>query len=1038
MAGWGASTPLPAYVHQGNASYADKFGRAPTVGSWVQRDGRERAAIPPIFVNPGSPPLNEPPQINATAFLNLGDFTVYTTLPYDFQNTLYYTNRGTMLGAPGFRFDYTDDFGIRRPAATFVNESVGMVGTIDANQYQGYSNVFFQTMVQIRATNVINPGYLGVGNNGTLRIEGQNINLSRGAVEVGTITGSPNANVYVELTDSDPRPDAFYPDNAIYDQYWGAGIQELPIPGPIDTSSILRFTGGDVVASAPTHRVLRVGPAGWVEGYTRFATLVPGTYFTGFANTGILAQADLVLTNQDNTTTNITLPTNIFSQAIVVGLGDTNFTVRAKFGAPGPAGMGLGANGIEIASVSTNVASGSDQTGGLYFYDYLGANTNTLVVTNLGALIPTGRPYCYEVWRDDSAFFEFFGANGNTPLANGLIYNTTFSNTLATNYYAGYMAQIDNLQSRPAQVPGATPTNTPGRIEIVGDTVDLTKARIQGITTVSVKAGHLKSSSGAAIDVENLIYDLSSTNGLLTVQNMAKESVHQVRGDVRMWTGVWSNQFEIILTNNWFVDESIPTNYPNPITNTIDVFLYCWILSADFLSRTQQVVTHTLALNSTNVVLDDPLLITTRMEIKAESLTLNNRLILTGEFRDWTYALTPGLRYLTNTGTITVPNVGYFGADFPEGQRLERFVNSGTLEAAAHEVVADYFEDSGTILAANDLRLTANTAILRDAFHSISGGAHYYGQDYKLQNLRLVANRGFFINATNSFTDAGPGSNNSIELEDGFDLLRKPASGDLLGTTILTRAPRFVSVAHTWAAEDRGATPAGFQDNVAVGRLTLESLPGGELRLGPPVDGFGFPLPGAYGLYVDYLAFGTNRVAGNPSVADDPEGYIVIEPGLTVYFGASNLGEEELDGRFEGRLRWVKDYTGPNSGVDVALRDGRTIRVNVGLVDSQNIDSDGDGLVNGFDVFPFDDVLITDFKITSVSPFTTELSWRAAAETAYEVSFSTNLAVPNWTVFAGATNAAPTIQTLRVRHTPETGGTPPGGHERYYRVSYDP
>ena len=146
LTAWGASTPQAAYVHQGNGSYSARFGQAPPLGTWVQREGDERSAVPPIFVNPGNVLFDEPPQINATAFLNLGTFNVLTTLPYDFQNTLYYTNRSTMLGGPGFRFDYTDDFGIRRPAANFINESLGTVRTLDAVQYQGYSNVFFQTM----------------------------------------------------------------------------------------------------------------------------------------------------------------------------------------------------------------------------------------------------------------------------------------------------------------------------------------------------------------------------------------------------------------------------------------------------------------------------------------------------------------------------------------------------------------------------------------------------------------------------------------------------------------------------------------------------------------------------------------------------------------------------------------------------------------------------------------------------------------------------------------------------------------------------
>lgn len=1035
-----ASTPQSVYVHQGTGSYSVSLGRSPLPGSWVQREDAVREEVPPIFLNPGNQPFGlTPPQINATAFLNLGTFSVITTLPYDFQNTRYFTNRGTMQGAPGFRFDYTDDAGIRRPAANFINEAPGIIRTLDGVQYQGYSNVFFQTMLNIRATNVVSPGYLAAGNNGTVRIEGQDVNLSRGAVEVGMITGSPNANVYVELTDSDPRPDAFFPENAIYDYYWGAGIQEIPIPGPINTANILRFSGQDVTARAPTHRVLTLGPAGWVEGYASFGTSVPGNYFTAFGNTGIVAQADLVLTNADGSTTNLTLATNIFRQAIIVGIQDTNLTVRAKFGRAGVAGMGFGATGVEVAWLASNVVSASTGSRGLYFYDFLGGNTNTLVVTNLGALIPTGRPYCYEVWRDDAAYFSFFGANGNAQLTNDFLYSQSFSNTLATNYYAGYRFGVDNIQSRPAVIPGVSSvTNTPGRIEIVADTVDLTKTRLQGVNMVQVKAGHLKGSSGAAIDVENLIYDLTSTNGLLTVQNMAKETTQQVRGDVRMWTGIWSNTFEIVFTNNWFVDPAVPTNYVSPLTNQIDVFLYCWIISADLLTRTQQVVTRTLVLNSTNVVLEDPFLVSDRLEIKTERLTVDNRFTMTGDLRDWTEALTPGLRFLTNNGTITVPNVAYFGADFPEGRKLERFVNTGTLTAAAHEITAEVYEDSGRVTTANDLRLTAGTAVFNGAVHSVSGSANYFGRDYKLTGLDLTAGRSLVINVTNSFADSGPDAGNYLDVQDGFHLVRKPALGDLLGTRLVTTAPRFASVVHTWAAEDRGAKSAGFQDNVAIGHLTLASLRDGQLRFGPPTDGMGFPLPGKYGLYVDYLEFSTNRPGGAPSVADDPEGHVVIEPGLTIYFGMSNLDPEDLNGRFDGRLQWVKDRVGPESGVDVALRDGRTIRVNLGLLQSTQIDSDGDGVVNGSDIYPFDDLLITNFRLVSVDPYVAELQWRAAANTTYEVAYATNLLAPAWQVIATKANPEPSIQFLTVRDEVPSSGAPAGGSERYYRVSYEP
>jgi hypothetical protein len=979
----------------------------------------------PIYINSGTIATN-PPQIDATAFLNLGTFQALANLPYDFSNTRYYTNRGTMAGAPGFRFDYTDDNGIRRPATTFVNDSVGQIAALEffiLPDYWGPSR-YVQTTMLISATNVASSGYLGVGNGGTLSVSGQTVNLARGGLEV--LSMATFGTSILDVND-DGIPDSFFSESGMFDTYWGSGVQDPPpIFGPINTAGILRPIGGGYLVTTPSHAV--TNNAGW--GTTAFQTFIPPTYNTSFGNTGVVqgAYIGLTLTNFDGSLSNLIVPTNIFRQAVFVGVNDTNFTVRTRFGFPGPALLGFGQVAVEIASETTNVVSDLPETDAIYFVDYLGYDTNTLSLTNLSVWVPTQKPYAYRIQRSQP--FEFaFGANGNSGITNSFLYDLSFSNVFATNVYAAYSGSIDYLETRPPPVPGADATNLTGRIQISGDSVDLSKTRIRGMSTVSIDARHLRGSAGAKVDAENLVYTMASTNGLLTVQSLAKESVHRVRGDIYAWTGVWSNQFALVFSN-WFIDAN--TNYFNPVTNPINLNLYCLILSADSLSRTQQVVTHTLALTGTNVVIDDPFVVSTRLAISAQGLTVNSNISLGGPLVNWSADLTPGLEFLTNTGTINVPNVAFYGGDYPAGRQLLRLVNTGTLQAEAHEIAVDSLQDSGTILNNNDLRIFANTAVLSGGFHSVGGAAHYYGNDYKLRDQRVVTARGLFINATNSFADAGAGSNNSLELSDGFHLLRKPQYGDLFGTRMQTRAPRFASVAHTWAAADRGATGAGFQDNVSVGRLVLDSLPGGELRFGPPTDGLGSYLPGNYGLYVDYLEFATN------SVAPDVEAYLVIEPGLTIYFATSNLDAEDLDGRFEGRLRWVKDFAGPLSGVDVALRNGRTIRANISLVDSRQIDSDGDGLVNGVDTYPFDDVLITDFRISSTNPYTTTLSWRAAANTVYHVELARQLSKPEWTTYATAANGLPEVQTLTVTDVidPETGTD--GGGQRYYRVRYDP
>ena len=57
----------------------------------------------PLYENFGV--ISAPPQIDALAFANYGSFSVFTLLPFDFQDTLNFTNTGTMSAVPGFLFD---------------------------------------------------------------------------------------------------------------------------------------------------------------------------------------------------------------------------------------------------------------------------------------------------------------------------------------------------------------------------------------------------------------------------------------------------------------------------------------------------------------------------------------------------------------------------------------------------------------------------------------------------------------------------------------------------------------------------------------------------------------------------------------------------------------------------------------------------------------------------------------------------------------------------------------------------------------------
>ena len=72
------------------------------------------------------------PQIDALAFANYGTFSVFTLLPYDFQNTLSFTNTGTMAGSPGFQFETASSFQPRQMASSFFNRAGGNVSSLDS------------------------------------------------------------------------------------------------------------------------------------------------------------------------------------------------------------------------------------------------------------------------------------------------------------------------------------------------------------------------------------------------------------------------------------------------------------------------------------------------------------------------------------------------------------------------------------------------------------------------------------------------------------------------------------------------------------------------------------------------------------------------------------------------------------------------------------------------------------------------------------------------------------------------------------------
>jgi hypothetical protein len=443
------------------------------------------------------------------------------------------------------------------------------------------------------------------------------------------------------------------------------------------------------------------------------------------------------------------------------------------------------------------------------------------------------------------------------------------------------------------------------------------------------------------------------------------------------------------------------------------------------MQSTQPVTVHELTGSATNIVLRDNMNVVTEFALSGHSVTLDSEIFLVGDTnttRHWTTANAPGVNLFTNLGTLWVQDTANFGNDRPTPYGA--FVNRGIVDVTSLIIHADYLENAGTFESVGGLTAQANVAKFEGGSHNTGGDAVLRGQDYKFHQYAGLTGGRLIFDVTQSLADSGGDANNTFTVSDGFFMSRKPVSGDLLGTTLQTVTPRFASVDHVWAASDRGAIPAGFSNNVAIGRLAMSGGSDTLLNFRGPDD------TGAYAIYADFL-----DLQGNFETAflnNDLASVLTLAPNLTIYYAYANVPVEQLDGQFDGQFQWVKDFAGPNSSIDVALRSGKTIRVNRGLRESLIIDSDGDGIANGLDPSPFDEPEI-EVTVSQVEPFTTEITWVAAPLTTYVVEFATEFNDSNWQPLDTVSNPTATRQTLS---TTDEGGN--GHSQRYYRVRYSP
>ncbi len=826
----------------------------------------------------------------------------------------------------------------------------------------------------IEAENVVNQGRLNVGAGGIISITGNDVDLFNAGLEINPIVGSGTIN----------DTNFFFPDSGLVDEYWG-GITNLIS----DSSSILRLAGSTLAVDSPIHSVTN------------------RNFFPQAINLSMQSPNAFVISNA-------LTETNIVVQAIFAVMGDPSIQTSARF-SPSPRTNEISTSILEMVVPITNVVDGATDIFKLYLSDTLAWHTNLFLLQNNDDI--SFRPFTYQLSRIEPV--EWFG--GNTPadieVTPELLWGTTYSNTTTTNLYAAYSANVNNIVTTPIAVDDATAADLPGRLEINAKNLNLENTRIRGEGLININAEHLVGSRGAVVDSQNVSFNLASTNGVLNVQDLGTTSIKRFNGQLRAFSMIWTNLSGTV-TEEVVDDAAAGTSTTNSVTNVIEIFHHVMIVDGTGLRTTVPVTTHDFVANGDSVTLNDSMFVASSFSSDAAKLTNEGDIQISPNLPNFGAGNIPNVSEFVNNGTFSISEVADFG--FDRTNALARFVNNGAINAFSPRISADYFENNGDISGGGRVVINSTTAKLEGGSLLSGRDIDISGQDVKLRNYQVASGLRLGIDVSGTLTDSGEGSNNRISVGDGFVMRQRPSSGDLLGTSINSNIPRFFRVDHTWAAEDRGATLDGFKDNAALGHLQLVGPAGSEAR---------FSAAGGSGaLYVEFLEF-------SDAFESAGAGALVIDEGMVVYFADSNLPVESLDGAHDGRLRWVSEFAGANSSIDVVVSDtGRTVRVNRGLRESLIIDSDGDGTANGIDVTPFDGVVLTDLGVEAgTDTVTTTLSWVAAAGTEYRVEYRSSLGSEAWEFLREVSNESKERKKLTV-----TDELPKGNGSRFYRVTYLP
>ncbi len=957
-----------------------------------------QAQLLPSYQNFGV--ITNPPPINATSVENYGNIVISGgSVPFDTENTVNFTVHptGNMLdlGSAGFLFQNLSGANNYVPAKldTFVNS--GQVVT--------------SGRIEVLAADVDlnNLGLLSSDRRGAVSIVGDDVSLLNGRIRAGNASDRLN---FTEGSFFSTRS-AFYesPYN-IREDAWGVTLPNTP---QLSLSSLASFPN-----FAPSHLV----------------QLPPGLPTTGDLETSQFISPDLYnfyIHSDFNFPNNSPIQGTVNLVVVETNVVDMP-TLRVGFDFATNSNNKLVYNTVvDFSLTDIDPITGAPFTRYLTLYDEASevAQPGTMLSTNFfqenqdrnGRM----RPRAHILERGDFEPFNTFGGGfGLTPwpasdFDGDMIFTRTGnSNGAYDNRQTNYQFSSSEFTVNPydysdgglggvfEENPGVLPklqdiTNAPGRVEIQADQLDMTLARIRAENLLSITASNLVGFEDVILDAPNISLELLSTGGSITLSNFFPDSVNRMHGSVQVWSGVWLVNQNITnqapATYNPLLNRGLPATAFNG-SNTIQYAYHMTILDHD-LSTNLPVTVQNLRIGADELILSDPIRLNDRFRFEGTQFTYSpsdptNALVFTDEIPLVNSSNFPNLQKFTNNGVITVPRQANFGFDRTNAYAC--VVNNGEIRSESVLINADYFQNTNTLHATTGAIFiqAATNRMLGGLLAVTNGTLSLSGGDHSITNAEIYAQRLFF-DVTQRLSDED--TTNTWHVSNGFSMLSTPAKGDLLATEIISRASTNASTLHQWAGEDRGDHPAGYANNSALAKLTLDGDPGGRFIF----SGVGGDISA---LYVDTLQL--NNYATNF------ESSISVSANFKLYFSQlvdtnnEALPADKFTNAHSGRICWVSESTRSGPMVQVPTGIGTSTTMSTRALRAllpAGADYDGDGILNQNDVTPLSGFTLNEVSTVEIAdPQGSEpvrhakIVWQALPDTTYIVEYRDSVSDSGW------------------------------------------